>query len=69
VIDGHEEVFEAIHRGILALFVVELVTRLKAGGWRYLRRSWHAFDATVISSWPAYQRVAGAAVRDGEIAR
>lgn len=48
VIDGHDEVFETVHRVILALFVVELVARLRAGGWRYLRRPWHAFDAAVI---------------------
>jgi hypothetical protein len=47
--------FEAIHDGIVAFFVCELLGRLRAGGWRFLRRPINAFDAAVIlvSAMPA----------------
>jgi voltage-gated sodium channel len=48
VVDGHQRMFESVHDGIVAFFVVELVARLRAHGWRFLRRPFNAFDAAVI---------------------
>ena len=48
VVDGHERMFESMHDGIVAFFLVELVARLRAHGWRFLRRPLNAFDAAVI---------------------
>ena len=48
VVTEHEEILEAAHNGILAFFAVELCLHLRAHGWRWLRRPWHAFDAALI---------------------
>jgi voltage-gated sodium channel len=48
VIDGHERLFETVHDVIVAFFVLELIARLRASGWRFLRRPVNAFDAAVI---------------------
>jgi hypothetical protein len=48
VVDGHERMFESVHDGIVVFFVVELIARLRAHGWRFLRRPFNAFDAVVI---------------------
>lgn len=47
-IDGHERLFETAHNVIIAIFVLELIARLRASGWRFLRRPVNAFDAAVI---------------------
>jgi hypothetical protein len=49
VLDGHEGLFEVAHDAILTVFVLELLLRLRAGGWRFLRRPLNAFDAMVIA--------------------
>jgi hypothetical protein len=48
VIDGHERLFETMHEGIVAFFVVELLARQHAHRWRFLRRPLNVFDAAVI---------------------
>jgi hypothetical protein len=55
VVDGHERLFESVHDGIVALFVCELLARLRTHGWQFLRRPLSAFDAAVIlvSAMPA----------------
>jgi Ion transport protein len=48
VVDGHEQVFDTIHDAIVAFFLAELLVRLRAGGWVFLRGGWNCFDALVI---------------------
>ena len=48
VVDGHESAFELAHSVVLAVFCVELAVRLRAGGWRFLRKPINAFDTLVI---------------------
>lgn len=48
VVDGHERMFGSVHDGIVAFFLVEMVARLRAHGWRFLRRPFNACDAVVI---------------------
>jgi voltage-gated sodium channel len=48
LVDGHERLFDTIHDAIVAFFLCELLARLLAHGWRFLRRPLNAFDATVI---------------------
>jgi Ion transport protein len=48
VVDGHERMFESVHDGIVVFFLVELAARLRAHGWRFLRRPLNAFDAAAI---------------------
>jgi voltage-gated sodium channel len=48
VVDGHERVFETLHDVIVAFFVLELLARLVANGWRFFARPFNAFDAAVI---------------------
>jgi voltage-gated sodium channel len=48
VVDGHERLFDTVHDVIVAFFVLELLARLYASGWRFLRRPFNAFDAVVI---------------------
>lgn len=47
-VDGHERLFETVHDVIIAFFVLELFTRLRMNGWRFLVRPFNAFDAAVI---------------------
>ncbi len=47
-VDGHERLFETVHDVIVAFFVLELLARLAANGWRFLARPFNAFDAAVI---------------------
>jgi Ion transport protein len=49
MVDDHEAAFEAAHDGFLGFFVVELALRLRAGGWRFLRKPLNAFDTGVIA--------------------
>jgi hypothetical protein len=49
VVDGHESAFELAHSVVLAVFCVELAVRLRAGGWRFLRKPLNAFDTAVIA--------------------
>jgi hypothetical protein len=49
VVHGHESLFEQLHKPVLAFFVVELLVKLWAGGWGFIRRPLNAFDAAVIS--------------------
>jgi voltage-gated sodium channel len=48
VVDGHERLFDTVHDVIVAFFVLELLARLRASGWRFLQRPFNAFDAAVI---------------------
>ncbi len=48
VVDGHERLFETLHDVIVAFFVLELLARLVANGWRFFARPFNAFDAAVI---------------------
>jgi hypothetical protein len=48
VVDGHESAFEMAHTGFVGFFAIELALRLRAGGWRFLRRPLNAFDTLVI---------------------
>lgn len=48
LINGHEELIEALHDGIVVIFMCELIVRLRLSGWRCLRRPANAFDAAVI---------------------
>jgi voltage-gated sodium channel len=48
LVDGCERTFELLHDVILAFFVVELASRLAAGGWRFLRRPFNMFEVLVI---------------------
>jgi hypothetical protein len=45
---AHALTFERIDTGFLVFFLIELVTRLRRAGWRWLRRPWNLFDATII---------------------
>jgi len=49
VVDGHEAAFEMAHTGFVGFFAVELALRLRAAGWRFLRKPLNAFDAAVIA--------------------
>jgi hypothetical protein len=48
LVDGHEALLEALHDGIVGIFLCELVVRLRVSGWRFLARPFNALDATVI---------------------
>ncbi len=48
VVDGHERLFNTAHDVIIVFFLLELLARLRASGWRFLRRPLNAFDAAVI---------------------
>jgi voltage-gated sodium channel len=48
MVDGHEAAFETAHDGFLGFFAIELALRLRAGGWRFLRKPLNAFDTAVI---------------------
>jgi Ion transport protein len=48
MVDGHERLFETAHDVIVAFFVLKLLTRLVANGWRFFARPFNAFDAAVI---------------------
>ncbi len=48
LVDGHERVFDTVHDAIIAFFLLELLARLRAHGWQFLRRPFNAFDAAVI---------------------
>ncbi|MGO9158994.1 ion transporter [Mycobacterium sp.] len=48
LVGGHELAFELVHDAILAFFMFELGARLRAGGWRFLRRPFNLFDMLVI---------------------
>jgi voltage-gated sodium channel len=48
MVDGHERLFETLHDVIVAFFLLELLTRLAANGWRFFARPFNAFDAAVI---------------------
>ena len=48
VVDGQERLFETVHDVIVAFFVLELLARLVANGWRFFARPFNAFDAAVI---------------------
>jgi voltage-gated sodium channel len=47
-VDGHERLFDTVHDAIIAFFLLELLARLRAHGWRFPRRPLNAFDAAVI---------------------
>ena len=47
-VDGHEHLFDRAHDVIVAFFLLELLTRLAANGWRFFARPFNAFDAAVI---------------------
>ena len=48
VVDGHERLFDTAHDVIVAFFLLELLTRLAANGWRFFARPFNVFDAAVI---------------------
>ncbi|MDT5366633.1 MAG: voltage-gated sodium channel [Mycobacterium sp.] len=49
VVDGHELAFEVAHTSFVGFFGIELALRLRAGGWRFLRRPLNMFDTAVIA--------------------
>jgi voltage-gated sodium channel len=48
IVDEHERLFDTVHDVIVTFFLIELLARLYASGWRFLRRPFNAFDAAVI---------------------
>ncbi len=49
--EAHGEVFHALDRAVLGLFVAELALRLGAHGrtpWRFFRDPWNSFDAVIV---------------------
>jgi voltage-gated sodium channel len=44
----HEHTTEWVDTCFLVFFLIELVTRLRRAGWRWLRRRWNLLDATII---------------------
>jgi voltage-gated sodium channel len=44
----HQQAIERIDTCFVVFFLIELVTRLRRAGWRWLRRPWNLFDATII---------------------
>jgi voltage-gated sodium channel len=49
MVEGHEGLFELAHDGCLAFFVVELLVRLRRGGWSFFKGRWNCFDTAVIA--------------------
>jgi voltage-gated sodium channel len=43
-----ELAIERIDTCFVVFFLIELVTRLRRAGWRWLRRPWNLFDASII---------------------
>jgi voltage-gated sodium channel len=48
IVDGHERLFDTVHNVIVTFFLIELLARLYASGWRFFARPFNAFDAAVI---------------------
>ena len=44
----HQQAIERIDTCFVVLFLIELLARLRRAGWRWLRRPWNLFDATII---------------------
>ena len=44
----HALTLERVDTCFVVFFLVELVARLRRAGWRWLRRPWNLFDASII---------------------
>jgi hypothetical protein len=45
---AHAVTLERVDTCFVVFFLIELVTRLRRAGWRWLSRPWNLFDATII---------------------
>jgi hypothetical protein len=41
-VDGHQQLFEALHDGFVGFFAIELGGRLRRAGWRFFNGRWNA---------------------------
>jgi voltage-gated sodium channel len=44
----HQQAIERIDTCFVVFFLIELVTRLRRAGWRWLTQPWNLFDAFII---------------------
>jgi hypothetical protein len=45
---AHELRVERVDTGFLIFFLIELLAKLRLGGWRWLRQPWNTVDAIII---------------------